>query len=151
LIGDIAYDERARKDLTTILEETGWTYEETRLVNKPIRSVQELLSQLAATDVVIASRFHNVLLSLVLNKPVVAISFHEKVDSLMSALGLEAYCQDIENIDLERLTRQLAALETNADRLKLQINQKAEIYRRALDRQYEIILKMLGVPELVVN
>ena len=52
---------------------------------------------------------------LMLNKPVVAISFHEKVDSLMSALGLDAYCQDIENIDLERLTTQLAALETNAD------------------------------------
>ena len=151
LIGDIAYDERARKDLIAILEEDGRPCEETRIVNKPTRSVEELLSQLATTDVVIASRFHNVLLALMLNKPVVAISFHEKVDSLMSALGLDAYCQDIENIDLERLTTQLAALEANAEPLRLQIEQKTEIYRRALDRQYQIIFKMLGIPAPAMN
>ena len=64
LIGDIAYDERARKDLITILEEMVGRVKRQGLSISPPVLYEELLSQLAATDVVIASRFHNVLLSL---------------------------------------------------------------------------------------
>jgi polysaccharide pyruvyl transferase WcaK-like protein len=141
LIGDTAYDGRARQDLKALLERDRLTYESRNIVDAPPQSVSELLSQLARTDVVIASRFHNVLLALMLNKPVVAISFHEKVDALMSAVGLSEFCQDIENINLGKLTAQFAALEQNAERLKLQIQRKTEDYRRALDQQYEDILK----------
>jgi hypothetical protein len=55
----------------------------------------KLLSQLSATDLVVATRFHNVLMSLLLSKPVIAISFHHKCSSLMSEMGLSEYCQDI--------------------------------------------------------
>jgi polysaccharide pyruvyl transferase WcaK-like protein len=39
----------------------------------------------AATDIVVATRFHNVIMALLLNKPVIAISFH-KCASLMSQM-----------------------------------------------------------------
>jgi polysaccharide pyruvyl transferase WcaK-like protein len=145
LIGDVAYDGRARQDLRALLERNGWKYAAGKIVDEPAQSVGELLSQLAATDVVIASRFHNVLLALMLGKLVVAISFHEKVDALMSDAGLMEYCQDIENIDFAKLTQQFAALKENAERLKLQIQRKTEDNRRALDQQYEDILKAYRV------
>jgi len=139
LIGDVAYDMRARQDLKALLERNGWKYNGIEIVDEPAHSVDQLLSQLVATDVVIASRFHNVLLALMLGKPVVAISFHEKVDSLMSAVGLTEFCQDIENIDVEKLATQFAALNNHAEYFKLQVQRKTESYRRALDRQYEDI------------
>ena len=51
-------------------------YAEERIIDEPIASVDDLLKQLAATDVVVATRFHNVLLALLLNKPAIAISYH---------------------------------------------------------------------------
>lgn len=147
LIGDVAYDMRARQDLKALLERNGWKFDGIEIVDEPAHSVDQLLSQLVETDVVIASRFHNVLLALMLGKPVVAISFHEKVDSLMSAVGLTEFCQDIENIDLEKLTAQFAALKEHTEYLKLQVQQKTESYRRALDRQYEDIFGAATVHE----
>lgn len=150
LIGDVVYDERARRDLLARLERDGWKCDGA-IIDEPTHSLDQLLSQLAATDMVVASRFHNILLALMLRKPIVAISFHEKVDSLMSALGLTPFCQDIEDIDVGKLKKQLAALEENAEHIKLQIGRKAEAYRRALNGQYEDIFELLRVHELVAR
>ena len=138
-IGDAVYDHRARQDLRSVLEVAGIDYAHAKIIDEPASSVAEVLSQLASTDLVVASRFHNVLLALWLNKPVVAISFHEKVDSLMSAVGLSEFCQDIEHIDTNKLIAQFIALQQNAENLKSQIEQNAEAYRVALDEQYEHI------------
>src|SRR5207245_1354156 len=85
-------------------------------------SFEELLSQLATMKVVVASRFHNLLLALMLGKPALAISFHEKDDSLMTAVGLQEFCQDIANLNVSTLIEQFVRLEEYADRLR----QKAE-------------------------
>ena len=118
LIGDAVYDNRVRQDLRGLLEGGGLKYEDRKIIDEPACSVDELLSQLAATDVVVASRFHNVLLALMLTKPVVAISFHEKIDSLMSGMGLTEFSQDIEHIDIDKLIGQFTTLEENAENLK---------------------------------
>ncbi len=139
LIGDAVYDHRARQDLRSVLEVAGIDYAQGKIIDEPASSVAEVLSQVASTDLVVASRFHNVLLALWLNKPVVAISFHEKVDSLMSGVGLSEFCQDIEHIDTNKLIAQFIALQQNAENLKSQIEQKGEAYQVALDEQYEHI------------
>jgi polysaccharide pyruvyl transferase WcaK-like protein len=139
LIGDAVYDHRARQDLRSVLEVAEIDYAHAKIIDEPASSVAEVLSQLASTDLVVASRFHNVLLALWLNKPVVAISFHEKVDSLMREVGLSEFCQDIEHIDTNKLIAQFIALQQNAENLKSQIQQNAEAYRVALDEQYEHI------------
>ncbi len=141
LIGDVVYDRRVREDLRELLERDGVKYEGGKIIDEPAASVVELLSQLAATDIVVASRFHNLVLALALNKPVVAISFHEKDDSLMTAMGLGEFCQDIGNVDVERLIGQFITVEKNADNLKRHIEQKTEDFRRALDDQYDLIFK----------
>jgi polysaccharide pyruvyl transferase WcaK-like protein len=141
LIGDAVYDHRARQDLRSSLEVSGINYGDRKIIDEPASSVDEVLSQLANTDLVVASRFHNVLLALWLNKPVVAISFHEKVDSLMSGMGLSEFCQDIEHIDTKKLIGQFLALEQDAENLRSQIKQKAEAYQMALDKQYDHIFR----------
>jgi polysaccharide pyruvyl transferase WcaK-like protein len=145
LIGDAVHDEPIRKDLRLSLERGGIKYEQVQIIDTPATSVSDVLSQLAATDTVIASRFHNVLLALMLGKPVVAISYHEKVDALMAGLGLADFCQDIENIDLDKLVEQFTTLEQCAGILKPQIAQKAEAYRVALEVQYDRIFA--GIPK----
>ncbi len=118
-------------------------YEAGQIIDEPALCVDELLSQLAGTDIVVASRFHNVLLALMLGKPVVAISFHEKVDSLMSAMGMTEFCQDIENVDVDKLIDQVTALEENAESIKCHLVLQSDLYRRKLEEQYEYIFKKL--------
>ena len=67
---------------------------------------------------VVATRFHNVLLALLLNKPVIAISFHHKCASLMKEMGLSEYCHDINHMNADRLIEQFQDVERNADKLK---------------------------------
>lgn len=141
LIGDVAYDQRARHDLRAFIEESGITYESGRIIDEPATSVDDILSQLAGTDLVVASRLHNVLLALMLGKPVLAISYHEKVDALMAETGLSQFCQGIESIDLEKMIHQFATLEEQSDCLKQQLQRKADACREALDEQYDRVLR----------
>ena len=144
LIGDVVYDGRVRKDLRTLLEQSGLTYEKSNIIDEPAGSLEELLSQLATTKVVVASRFHNLLLALMLGKPALAISFHEKDDSLMTAVGLQEFCQDIANLDVSTLIEQFVRLEENAGRLRQEIRLKTEGCRRELDNQYSCIFEEIG-------
>ena len=99
------------------------------------------MSQLAATDFVVGTRFHNVLLALLLNKPSIAISFHHKCSSLMSQMGLSEYCQDIKRLNADSLIEQFCDLERNAESLRPFIKGKADEFRRALDEQYNCIFR----------
>jgi polysaccharide pyruvyl transferase WcaK-like protein len=144
LIGDVVYDSRVRQDLRGLLEQNGLTYEKSDIIDEPAGSFEELLLQLATTKVVVASRFHNLLLALMLGKPTLAISFHEKDDSLMTAIGLQEFRQDIASLDVSRLIEQFVKLEENAARLREEIRRKTRRYRRELDKQYSRILEEVG-------
>ncbi|MGB8989786.1 MAG: polysaccharide pyruvyl transferase family protein [Candidatus Sulfotelmatobacter sp.] len=141
LIGDLA-DVPVTQEFRSLLKQRV-VYEEGRIIDEPVASVDDLLSQIAATDFVVATRFHNVLLSLMLNKPSIAISFHHKCSSLMSQMGLSQYCQDINRLNADRLIEQFCDLEKNAETLKPLIKNKAEEFRRALDEQYDRIFRVL--------
>lgn len=140
LIGDIG-DKLVTQEFRDLLRQQAWLRDcdEERIIDEPVSSVAELLSQIAATDMVIATRFHNVLLSLLCNKPVIAISFHHKCDSLMNAVGLSAYCEDINDLKADRLIEKFRNLETNASALKPLISEKVTEFRKDLDDQYKLI------------
>lgn len=139
LIGDIKYDSNVSRDLMELLKERGLKNEYGQIINEPIFSVEHLVFQLGASDVVVSPRYHNVILALMLNKPVISLSYNEKFDSLMAALGLSDYCLRIDKLDVQRLIEQFIELEKNGKQLKSRIQQKIEEYRKALDKQYTII------------
>jgi polysaccharide pyruvyl transferase WcaK-like protein len=143
LIGDVSYDKRITGDVIKRLKEKGSTYPEGQIIDDPVSSVEQLIAQLAATDIVIATRFHNVLLALMLNKPVVALSYHEKIASLMEGVGMAKYCQRIDRLDVGRLMEQFNELEQNAGAIKPLLEQRIGEYGRALEQQYTHIFNHL--------
>ena len=140
LSGDLP-DTRARQEFRDILREQSLVCDEERIIDEPIYSVENLLSQIMATDIVVATRFHNVLLSLLCNKPVISISFHHKCESLMSEMGLSEYCLDINDLRADSLIEKFCDLETNSDIIKPSIRAKAREFREVLDEQYGLIFK----------
>jgi polysaccharide pyruvyl transferase WcaK-like protein len=140
LIGD-PWDQPVVQEFRSLLKERISEYDERRIIHEPVVSVEQLLSQLAATDIVVATRFHNVLFALLANKPVISIAFHHKCVSLMNNMGLSKYSQDINYLSADRLIEQFCDLEKNAEMLKPLIGQMAEQCRAALDVQYNVIFK----------
>ena len=138
LCGDLG-DMHAKQQFSELLRERLSVRDEGRIVDEPVFTVEGLLSQIVATDIVVATRFHNVLLALLCNKPVISISFHHKCASLMNAMELSGYCLDINELKADRVIEKICDLEANADKLKRLIRQKVTEFRKALDEQYSVI------------
>ena len=139
IIGDFEYDSAIAQQFGASLRGGLPAGDSGRVVDEPATSVEQLVSQLAATDLVVATRFHNVLLALALNKPAISISFHHKSFSLMRAMGLSEYSIDMSDLDVDWLIEHFVALERNAKTLKASIGRKTEEFSRELDQQYRLI------------
>jgi polysaccharide pyruvyl transferase WcaK-like protein len=141
IIGDVLYDSDVEQDFMELLHERGLMNKDGQIVSEPVFTVKQLLSQIAAIDFLVTSRFHNVVLALMLDKPVVCLSDHRKLDSLMTDIGLTEYCLPLANLDFDDLIERLVKLEKNAAALRPYIKQKTEEYRRTLDEQYSLIFE----------
>lgn len=138
LVGDVT-DGPVTEEFKALLGKRLNCHDKDRIIDAPVASVEQILSQIAATDIVVATRFHNVLLALLLNKPVIAISFHHKCASLMSQMGLSEYSHDINDMHAGRLIEQFLDVEKKTEQLKPLIREKVEQSRKALDEQYNLV------------
>ena len=139
--GEAVHDRWTVDDVRAALDRAGVTYAPEQIVDEPISTLDELLAQIARTDMVIASRFHGVLLSMVLHKPVIALSYHRKVDELMKDTGQGEYCLSIADFDVETVKQKFSALEPRRVEAAAQIAARENEYRQALDEQYERLFR----------
>lgn len=145
LIGDMQYDTRVRRDLLELLQ--GRNPGQGRVLSEPILTVSELIRQLAEADVVISPRLQNLVLALMLGKPVIALCDLEKVRSLLGGLELPEYCLPIEELDAEGLAAGFLRLERDAARIEAHIRERVEVYRQAVERQYtEVFAERVAAP-----
>lgn len=146
IIGDGTYDQDVLLDVRKRLTETDVVDERNAYNDEPAQSFEEVIDQLADVDLVIATRYHNVLLALLLGRPVVSISYEAKNEALMAMMGMAQYCQTIDTCDFPKLKEQFCDLEANAASLRPVIEKSASRFRQQLDDQYEQLLKILGQP-----
>lgn len=90
--GEAVHDLPVLQDLHANILKNNSKPQPDQIIFEPVNTVDELMDQLQKTDAVIASRFHGVLLAQLIYKPVLAISYHPKVDSLMKDTGQSRYC-----------------------------------------------------------
>jgi polysaccharide pyruvyl transferase WcaK-like protein len=138
LIGSVV-DVPRTLEFRALLRQRFPMFDEACVLDEPVTSVKDLLSQIASTDIVVATRFHNIVFALLCEKPVIAISFHHKCESLMNTMGLSDYCLDINDLKADQLIEKIRAIKINAPKLKLLIREKNEELRKALEEQYEFI------------
>jgi polysaccharide pyruvyl transferase WcaK-like protein len=141
VIGDVHYDLPMLEELRTWLKGRGALE---RVIDEPVASFEDLLNQLAEADLVVATRFHNVLLSILLGKPVVSISHMDKNDALMSAMGLSAYCRGLAHVEEEQIVALFRELEQNAPQIRATIREKLQLFREQLEQQYSIVFGELA-------
>lgn len=81
-----------------------------RLVGEPARDLHQLMSQMGDVEVVVAGRFHNIIMSLKLAKPVLALSYAPKALGALEWFGLSRFAHRIDAIDLPTLQDQFNEL-----------------------------------------
>jgi polysaccharide pyruvyl transferase WcaK-like protein len=136
--GDVA-DDTTRDEFWRLLRQNHSVEDDGRIINDPISSAAGLLSQIAAADLVVATRFHNAVLSFARGKPTISISFHHKCASLMDTMGMSSFCLDIEALTTETLIEAFSELEANSATLVPAIREKAQQFREELNGQYNVI------------
>ena len=137
LLGDA--DPGVVDDLRQVLSENFGSAVRDRIAYRQTLHVDELLSELETTDLVVATRFHNILMSMLLYKPVMAVSFHEKCSALMRQMGLSEYVTDMSQMNTDGLITQFRELSAHADDLRALIRLQVEASKDALDEQYELL------------
>ena len=143
VFGDMSYDPPVLADLRKSLQERAVKYENHQLLDEPIKSQEALVLQLATCDVVVSARFHNVVLGLLLDRPVIALSYHEKFSALLDSPELAKYYLQIDHVDASTVIDKLLELQRNRDELKRHIRRRVDECRTALDEQYRFIFKDL--------
>jgi polysaccharide pyruvyl transferase WcaK-like protein len=117
LLGDQA-DRRAVDDLFGAVRARRPDLAGQSMVFAPAFTLHDIMEQMAGTDVIVATRYHNVVCALRIGKPTISIGYSEKNDALLAEMGLAEYCQSIEQLDVARLEEQ--TLQLIADRLALE-------------------------------
>lgn len=135
IIGDVQFDTRVREDLIAVLRARGAAADEPQLLCDPVPTVDELLRQLREADTVVSPRFHNLVLALMLDKPIIALADLPKVTALLADLGLSHFCLPLEGLGIEDLSGRFVQLENDAASLKSSVRELVEKYRHSVDEQ----------------
>jgi polysaccharide pyruvyl transferase WcaK-like protein len=110
-------------------------------------TVTELLGVLRSADLVVPTRFHGALLSLLLERPTLAICYYQKTHDLMMDFGQgEEFAVAIEEFRGADAMARVLSLEARTEELTALMRQRNTDCRAALDEQYDLIFGLLGSP-----
>lgn len=135
LVGEDA-DKRAVEDLTAAIHSGGTPV---HLIAEPIRTMRDLLAQIAQTDVVVGTRYHNIVAALIVGRPVVSLGYAEKNRSLLNQVGLAEYCQSVDAIDPQAVAASVTEL-LDSDGLTDRLTLQTADWRRQIDEEFSRLL-----------
>jgi len=140
LIGDIQYDTWVREAFVDLLKSRNIPTDAPPLIVEPVLTVKEQLRQVGETEAVISARYHNIVMALIQNKPVITLSDHAKLNSLATDFGLAQYLLPLANLSSDALISTFKQLVNDAERLRPYIKAELHKHREALDPLYATLL-----------
>lgn len=116
-----------------------------RISVEPTRSLHELMRQIGMTDIVVGTRFHNIVCAMKMQRPVISLSYAAKNEALLADTGLHGFSQHVETFDLEVLKRQFAKALASRDEIrKLIANGMGRFETRLAEQDRELFDRVLA-------
>ncbi|WP_369374473.1 polysaccharide pyruvyl transferase family protein [Streptomyces sp. cg36] len=106
-------------------------------------SLADLMTEMAAADTVVATRYHNLICALKTGTPTLALTYAAKSDALMDRMGLGAYCHPARAVDADRLLEQFRSLEKQSAELRETLVERNQAAVRQLDDQFAALDSVL--------
>lgn len=136
---ELWFDSDAMDDVAAVFAERAKGFGRNGAMRARISGTEELISEMSRMDYIVTCRFHGVVFAHLMNIPVIAISHHPKVATLMGDLGLSDYCFDIHTFDVEMLMKAFITLANSRDQVKARMAEKAADYKRRLTMQFDAL------------
>ncbi|HEY7646345.1 MAG TPA: polysaccharide pyruvyl transferase family protein, partial [Hyphomicrobiales bacterium] len=142
IVGDDG-DAQAVKDIAGAIAAERGASGSDGIIAEPAASLTDVMRQIGETELVVATRFHNIVCALMMAKPAISIGYAKKNDVLLGEAGLGDFCQHIERLDVDLLKRQFETLMAERERHIPRIAATAEAYRQELEAQEARLLTEL--------
>jgi polysaccharide pyruvyl transferase WcaK-like protein len=134
--GEPDHDLMAIADVKSTLAKMGIPDSEDKIITTPIHSVPELLNELSTLDAFVGSRFHNLLFSLMMNVPTLAIPYHKKLNGVLDDIGIGHYWMPIESFNLDMASSLFNDMMDNKPEILSKISKRLPEIKAALDEQF---------------
>jgi polysaccharide pyruvyl transferase WcaK-like protein len=108
--------------------------------NPMVGSFEDLVALLAEVDLVVATRFHGIVLAHLMGKPTIGIAYRRSTRDLLKDLGLAEFVLDVSEITPQGLAARLKMLEAQRAEIAGHISHRLDAYRETLARQYDTLL-----------
>jgi polysaccharide pyruvyl transferase WcaK-like protein/O-antigen/teichoic acid export membrane protein len=106
-------------------------------------SFVDVAREMAAVGMVVATRYHNVVCALKLGKPTIALGYSEKFRTLMASMGQSEFCESASRLDVDRLIRLFADLESRAGLVGQVIAERNVAIAELIDGQFAALSAVL--------
>jgi polysaccharide pyruvyl transferase WcaK-like protein len=98
---------------------------------------------MADTDLVVATRYHNVVCALRMGRPTISIGYSVKNDALLAGMGLADCCQSIERLDVALLETQTLRLIAERPALEARIRRAVARFEGSLREQEDLLASLI--------
>lgn len=112
------------------------------LLAADIRTHDDVLREIGASDLVVASRFHNILKAFLLGRAAISIGYARKNDELMNAMDFGGYCHAIERFDPAGVVAQVRELASRPRPPTEGVVRRVTEYRSLLAAQFDRLLEL---------
>ena len=106
--------------------------------------LEKQLEEIRKMDMVLASRLHGVILSHLLGKPALAISYDRKVRAHMESMGQQRFCFNHRDCSLSQLWDGFEKLGLESNAIAADIRFKVKESGQKLDQQYDLVVQLVG-------
>jgi len=108
------------------------------------RQVDELMSFLCSVDLVIATRFHGTVLSLLAETPVLGVCYYRKASDLLKEMGQDEYFVELDNFSVAELVEKFNTLVPKLEQEQQKIKCKNAEYATLLNDQYDRVFSLIS-------
>ena len=137
IVGEVNQDRVVIGDLLVRLNDNINEGRRERISAPSIATVNDLISALASADIVVADRFPGVLPSLLLERPVLALSYERKVRQLMIDLSQGEQCIELENLAHEPLRAAFDRLAIERERIQARLRSDIRLQTMQVMAQFD--------------
>jgi len=132
-------DVRVIRDVLETLKPRLAAGDEDRLQVVPIHTVEDLAEEIRRTDMIVGTRFHAIVIAMLMGKPVLGLCNESKMTDLMSDMGQAAYALTLDSLDVSGAIARFVELEADRGRVVAELAGRVHRARQALEPQLEAV------------
>lgn len=114
-----------------------------RITALPAENLHDLARHMSMMDLVVATRYHNVVCALMCCVPSISIGYAKKNDAVMTEFHLDDYCQQIGQLDLDLLKSQVERIAEDLPGCRILLANRLQDVRKRMNTQYGDVIGIL--------